>query len=143
MGDLNNIMHASEKCGPKPANQHRINVFCSMVKQCGLFDMGFHGPAYTWSNKRTTTNPTYERLDRCLANAAWCRSLPRTAIYHLPILYSDHAPILTILQGTNNNFRKPFRFENWWLRESDAFPPQNLLTGKTPKILEQKEKTHP
>jgi hypothetical protein len=38
-------------------HQHRVdfnsmNAFCSHVKQCGLFDVGFSGPAYTWSNKR-------------------------------------------------------------------------------------------
>lgn len=94
MGDLNEIMHASEKCGPKSANLSRIRDFCYWVKQCGFIDLGFNGPAYTWSNKRLTSNPTYERLDRCLANVEWCASFPRTTIYHLPVLYGGHAPIL-------------------------------------------------
>jgi hypothetical protein len=119
MGDLNELINASEKCGPKNANISRINLFCCMVKQCSLFDLGFNGPAYTWTNKRTNANPTYECLDRCLANAAWCNLFPRTLIYHLPILYSDHAPILTILQGSQTKSKKPFRFENWWLLEED------------------------
>lgn len=119
MGDLNNIMNVSEKCGPKPANHQRINAFCSLVKQCGLFDLGYSGPAYTWSNKRISTNPTYERLDRCLANAAWCRYFGSTTIHHLPILYSDHAPIVAVLQTSNRRTKKPFRFENWWLLDQD------------------------
>lgn len=92
-----------------------------MVKQCGLFDLGYCGPAYTWSNRRFAANPTYERLDRCLANAAWCRYLPTTAVYHLPILYrySDHAPILAVLQSSTCQPKKPFRFENWWLLEQE------------------------
>lgn len=81
--------------------------------------MGYNGPAYTWSNKRFTTNPTYECLDRCLANAEWSKIFPRTTIYHLPILYSDHAPILAILQSKPSPKPKPFRFENWWLLEED------------------------
>jgi hypothetical protein len=40
-------------------------------------------------------------------------------IYHFPILYSDHAPILEILQGSNQQRKKPFRFENWWILEND------------------------
>jgi hypothetical protein len=44
-------------------------AFRSFVKQCGLFDLGFNGPAYTWTNKRFATNPIFERLDRCLVNA--------------------------------------------------------------------------
>jgi hypothetical protein len=66
MGDLNNIMNASEKRGPAPPNLNRITHFCCLVKDCGLFDLGYNGPAYTWTNKRFSSNPTYERLDRCL-----------------------------------------------------------------------------
>jgi endonuclease/exonuclease/phosphatase family metal-dependent hydrolase len=106
MGDLNELMNASEKCGPRNANLFHINDFCCMVKQCGLFDLGFNGLAYTWTDKRTNTNPTYEHLDHCLANAAWCQLFPRTVSYHLPILYSDHAPILTILQGSSQQRKK-------------------------------------
>jgi hypothetical protein len=83
MGDLNEIMHPTEKLGPAPINFNRINAFCSLIKQCGLFDLGYDGPAYTWSNKRFTSTPTYERLDRCLANAEWCRAFPATTVLFL------------------------------------------------------------
>ncbi|GJM87852.1 hypothetical protein PR202_ga03847 [Eleusine coracana subsp. coracana] len=77
MGDLNNIMHQNKKSGPTPANATRIQNFCCLVKNCGFFDMGYSGPAYTWTNKRFTTNPTFQRLDHCLANAEWCIAFPR------------------------------------------------------------------
>ena len=32
MGDLNNIMNAKEKLGPRPADVRRISEFCCMVK---------------------------------------------------------------------------------------------------------------
>ncbi|GJN28794.1 hypothetical protein PR202_gb16959 [Eleusine coracana subsp. coracana] len=91
MGDLNNIMHVNEKCGPTTANAARIRNFYCLVKSCGFFDSGYNGPVYTWTNKRFATNPTFQRLDRCLANAAWCTTFPRTAVFHMPMLYSDHA----------------------------------------------------
>jgi hypothetical protein len=47
MGDLNNIMNANEKLGPKPAHARHIADFCCMIKNCGLFDLGYNGPAYT------------------------------------------------------------------------------------------------
>ncbi|GJN09889.1 hypothetical protein PR202_ga27938 [Eleusine coracana subsp. coracana] len=96
MGDLNNIMHVNEKYGPTAA---RICNFCCLVKNCGFFGLGYNGPAYTWTNKRFATNPTFQRLDRCLANAAWCTAFSRTAVFHMPMLYSDHAPILAILDS--------------------------------------------
>jgi hypothetical protein len=119
IGDLNNIMSASEKHGPLPANLNRISNFCCMVKNCGFFDLGYNGPAYTWTNKRFTTNPTYQRLDRCLANAEWCSAFPTTSIYHLPMMRSDHSPILAVLESNRTKTRKPFRFENYWLLEQD------------------------
>jgi hypothetical protein len=119
MGDLNEIMHPTEKLGPTPVNFNRINGLCSLVKQCGLFDLCYDGPAYTWSNKRFTSTPTYERLDRCLANAEWCRAFPTTTVLHLPMMYNDHAPILLLPTSQHQRPKKPFLFENWWLVEED------------------------
>ena len=44
---LNNIVHANEKMGPNPGNAKRISEFCCMIKDCGLVDLGYNGPAYT------------------------------------------------------------------------------------------------
>lgn len=109
MGDLNNIMHAYEKKGPAPANMNRIAEFCCLVKNCGLFDLGYNGLAYTWTNKRFSTNPTYERLDRCLGNVGSCVAFPSTMIYHLPMMKSEHAPILVVLDSNHSKPKKPFR----------------------------------
>ena len=62
MGDLSNIMHPNEKWGHSPPSLSRIDSFCSLIKQCCLIDLGYSGPAYTWTNKRFTTNPTFERF---------------------------------------------------------------------------------
>ena len=119
MGDFNDIMHASEKLGPYAADVARISEFCGFIKQCGFFDLGYSGPAYTWTNKRFSSVHTYQRIDRCLGNAEWCLAFPSTAIYHLPMMYSDHAPILATLNSQRPRLSKPFRFENWWLMDKD------------------------
>jgi hypothetical protein len=89
-----------------------MNAFCSLVKQCGLFDLGYDGPAYTWSNKKFTSTPTYEHLDRCLANAEWCRAFPTSTVLHLPMMYNNRAPILLLPTSQRQKPQKPFRFEN-------------------------------
>lgn len=71
------------------------------------------------TNKRYTTNPTFERLDHFLGNSEWCSSFPATKVYHLPMMQSDHAPILAVLNSSKQIIKKPFRFENWWLLEED------------------------
>jgi hypothetical protein len=119
MGDMNNIMHVSEKLGPCRPDVRHINALCDHVKQCGFIDLGYSGLAYTWSNKRSSIAPTFQRLDRCFANAECCATHPGTTVYHLPMLHSDHAPILTILNSSRTRTNKPFHFENWWLMEQD------------------------
>ncbi|PNT76038.1 hypothetical protein BRADI_1g43245v3 [Brachypodium distachyon] len=99
------------------ANRYRMRSFNLIVKRCGLLDLGYNGPAYTWTNKRFTSHPIYRRLDHCLANSEWCASFPNTNVYNLPIILSDHAPILAT---TGSIFKRPklsFKFENWWLME--------------------------
>lgn len=118
LGDLNNIMCDGDTTSAK-VNHYRMRTFNSYVKQCGLFDLGFSGPAYTWTNKRFSSTPVFERLDRCLANAEWCDVFPNTNVFNLPIILSDHAPILV---STESQFRRPklnFKFENWWIMEED------------------------
>jgi hypothetical protein len=119
MGDLNEIMHVHEKMDPSYANINRISAFCVYVKQCGFIDLGYNGPAYTWTNKRFASVPTYERLDRCLGNAELCLAFPTTTIYYLLMMYIDHASILVVLNSKRQCIRKPFRFENWWLQDQD------------------------
>jgi len=50
LGDVNDI-----KCDIDTTsinvNKYRMRSFCSYVKKCGLFDLGYNGPAYTWTNK--------------------------------------------------------------------------------------------
>jgi endonuclease/exonuclease/phosphatase family metal-dependent hydrolase len=117
MGDLNELMHVNEKSGPIRPDLRCINAFYDHVKQCGFIDLGYNGPAYTWTNKRFSTTPTFQHLDRCLANAEWCMVYPFTMVYHLPMMRSDHAPILTILNSSRCQTNKLFLFENWWLLE--------------------------
>jgi len=65
-----------------------------MINCAGLLDLGFNGPIYTWSNRRHEGLLIQERLDRVLANPAWNALFPSAAVFHLPAISSDHAPIL-------------------------------------------------
>jgi hypothetical protein len=119
MGDLNEIMHVNEKLGSSHVDVNRITAFCVHVKQCGFIDLDYNGPSYTLTIERFTSAPTYQRLDRCLGNAEWCKAFPSTTIYHLPMMYRDHTPILAILNSNRPHTNKPFRFENWWIKEQE------------------------
>jgi hypothetical protein len=120
MGDMNELLYDMDKSSPI-TNRSRLNSFHALVKNCGFFDLGYSGPAYTWTNKRFSSKPLYERLDRCLVNAEWCASFPVTNVYHMPLMYtiSDHAPILLSTEGHVRIVKRSFKFENWWLKEQD------------------------
>jgi hypothetical protein len=120
LGDLNEIL-CDEETTSFNVNQCRMRAINSYVKQCGLFDLGFSGPAYTWTNMRFSSRPIFERLDRCLANAEWCAVYPNTNVFNLPIIHSlsDHAPILISTESQFRRRKLHFKFENWWPFEED------------------------
>jgi hypothetical protein len=117
---MNDILYDTDKNSPN-INRSRMNVFRSLVKNCGFFDLGYSGPAYTWTNTRFSSKPTFERLDRCLVNAEWCVDYPISNVYNMPIIYSisDHAAILLSTDGPIRRIKHSFKFENWWIKEQD------------------------
>lgn len=120
MGDMNDILYDIDK-STSNVNYFRMSAFRSLVKNCGSFDIGYSGPVYTWRGRQHTSSPVYQRLDCFPVNPDWCDVYPNTKVLNLPIILSDHAPILISTDGV---FRKPkqtFKFENWWLQEKDFF----------------------
>ena len=120
MGDMNDIMYDSDKSSPN-INRPHVHAFHSFVKACGLFDLGFSGPAYTLTNRCFSSEPLFQRLDRCLANHEWCMLYPNTNVYNMPLLhcFSDHALILCSTDGKARKVRNTFKFVNWWRKEQD------------------------
>jgi hypothetical protein len=73
MGDLNDIMCDVDTTSSN-INKSRMHAFTTYVKECGLFDLGYSGPAYTWTNKRFSSVPVFERLDDPLRYRAMAES---------------------------------------------------------------------
>ena len=40
-----------EKLGGLPVNRTCISAFRNGMDKCGLLDLGFHGPRFTWTKK--------------------------------------------------------------------------------------------
>ena len=70
LGDFNAISNIREKSGGSSFIYKTAQDFNDMLMQCNLMDLGFSGPAYTWTNKRqaifnifnTWTNKRHELL---------------------------------------------------------------------------------
>ena len=56
-----------------------------------------------------------ERLDRAFATVDWINSNPHYALRNLPILRSDHGPIILDFEFQQPFRKRPFKFERMWL----------------------------
>ena len=50
MGDYNEILSATKKCGGLERSQNQMEGFRSVINECGFQDMGYVGPKFTWCN---------------------------------------------------------------------------------------------
>lgn len=120
-GDFNEIQFTHEKLGGNVASVRRCQAFNHWIERCELSDLGFQGPKYTWDNKRDGAANIKERIDRALANEAWCKLFPNNAVLHLPRTYTDDLPVLTCCYGLDDKKKaRPFRFEKAWLMNGEC-----------------------
>lgn len=139
LGDFNSYLHDDEKQGGAILNNRAMKSFNLCVDDCGVSDLGFSGPKFTWSNGRV-----YERLDRALSNASFLDSFHQAKVLNLNQYKSDHRVILLKLEDvhqsrsgsgsrfafqaawvTHNGFKNMVK-ENWvinweWSFNSKAF----------------------
>lgn len=74
------------------------------------------GSPYTWSSNRTLLDAILEILDRVIAIQHWLNFCKDARVENLPILASDHSPILLAIDSWNlAGNRSPFKFEAKWL----------------------------
>lgn len=97
------------------------NEFKNFIKDRGLIDMGFYGPAFTWSNGAVANTYIFERLDRAVCTPDWFFRFQDNGVLHLPRISSDHAPILVNTDRTRKKKRRHTnKFEYFWT-EHPAF----------------------
>ncbi|KAL0374207.1 UNVERIFIED_CONTAM: hypothetical protein Sradi_3336400 [Sesamum radiatum] len=118
MGDFNEILEDSEKEGGNTRPTWQMRDFRHALDLNGLFDLGFNGDPFTWSNRQEYPNTIRERLDRACANDSWIKLFPNAQVTHLSSVYSDHHPIFLQSEVQSDvqqrNTRRPFRFEATW-----------------------------
>lgn len=61
-----------------------------------------------------------ERLDRAVANELWRTMCPKATLKHLPMIASDHAPLILNSHEEDSSGPKPFLFEEAWIRDGSS-----------------------
>jgi ribonuclease HI len=133
IGDFNEIINGTEKLGGNERNQRQMRAFYQTLEECGLDDMGYHGPKFTWSNCQEGMDLIKERLDRGVANREWRDLFPEAAIMVEAATTSDHAPLFLNLKKFiwRGKRKRQFRFEACWGREKGC---QEVISAAWNKV---------
>ncbi|XP_055959779.1 uncharacterized protein LOC130014847 [Mercurialis annua] len=122
MGDFNDITHPSEKEGGLLYVPAAHVDFINFIYNMQLIDMGFVGPAFTWSNHQSSPNLIQERLDRSLATNEWTTSFPHFSVHHLKSVASDYCPLLLHLSNLKRYTRARFHYDYRWNKYQMLLP---------------------
>lgn len=81
----------------------------------GLAELNFHGQNFTWCNNRSLVDRIYERLDRAYVTENWLHKYEGATVLNMPILVSDHSPILLLTSPITYKKKSPIKMEAWCL----------------------------
>ncbi|XP_059288856.1 uncharacterized protein LOC132042280 [Lycium ferocissimum] len=115
-GDFNVITDEDEKYGGLPVSLNEVEDFRHCIQTCNLTDLGYKGSVFTWWNGRGADDCVFKRLDRCLGNFELQQLFPGLEITHLIKLGSDHSPLLLECKQQVQQFKKSFKFLNFWTK---------------------------
>lgn len=112
LGDFNEILSIDEKWGGCQRPERQIQQFRDALDDCGLMDLGYRGPKFTWFKRNGDGEGIFERLDRGVANPAWINNFHEGYIQHLTAASSDHRPIILRTKNRDKRRNRPFRIES-------------------------------
>ena len=120
IGDLNSTASNLDKSGGNQKGECSSRSFRNFVDNVGAIDMGFSGPKYTWTNKRSGWANIRSKLDRGICNSDWLSLFPKTGVRHLTAHNSDHNPIILDTHLESSKGVRPFQFEAMWVRDPSS-----------------------
>ncbi|XP_010668115.1 uncharacterized protein LOC104885106 [Beta vulgaris subsp. vulgaris] len=114
MGDFNQIEFLSQNSGGSDhiPGKEQFPVWRNLLR---LSELSFHGQPFTWCNNRLESDRIYERLDRAYASEDWIHRHPEATLLILPILVSDHSPILLYTSPNKLRRKTQINLEAWCL----------------------------
>lgn len=122
IGDFNETLCQSEHISATKRSERNMANFREVLSECGLFDLGFKGPAWTYNNKQEGQKNVKARLDRGVASSSWSDIFREAVVEHICSSRSDHLPLLVRLgprlewRPTNEKRIPAFRYEYMWER---------------------------
>lgn len=113
-GGFNQVLEAKDKLS-KCTKLEGVVEFQKVVFDCAFIDLIPSGNWFSWSNNREGIDAVWERLDRTFVNSTWVSTFPRTSVFCLPVIKSDHSPLLISTCNEIPRRSRPMKFEAMWL----------------------------
>jgi len=89
---------------------------------CNLADLGYRGPKFTWTNKRSPGEFIKARLDRALANPGCASRYLDVLVEVLVARSSDHKPLWICFDYSRFNRRRnrSFKYKACWNLDDES-----------------------
>ncbi|CAM8942715.1 unnamed protein product [Rhodiola kirilowii] len=71
LGDFNEVLFGWETEGKRIRGEWQMRRFRETMVDCGLYDLGYNGLPFTFSNRRAGSLEMKARLDRAFGNMEW------------------------------------------------------------------------
>jgi exonuclease III len=94
IGDFNQVLSEDDKLSFKDSSLSGNLDLLQTISTLSLMPIEAKGLPYTWMNKRNGDQFVMEKLDRAFGNMAWLDCYPHCLVRNLPIIASDHGPII-------------------------------------------------
>ncbi|XP_019184586.1 PREDICTED: uncharacterized protein LOC109179535 isoform X1 [Ipomoea nil] len=115
IGDFNSVAGPDEVSNPATYSSARSSDFNDWIFREGLVDLGYFGTKFTWMRGLQSTTFKGARLDRALGNLEWALAFPDAKVKHLPLVQSDHCPLLVTTRSAQISVNcKRFRYNMVW-----------------------------
>ncbi|XP_010506884.1 PREDICTED: uncharacterized protein LOC104783422 [Camelina sativa] len=114
VGDFNELTGNHEKRGGKLRHPSSFLPFNGMIQDCGFLEFPFLGDCLSWRGWRDK-KPIRCRLDRALGNEDWHDLFPDTVLEYLPMIASDHKPVVVNIGAKRPRGKRRFMFDPRWI----------------------------
>lgn len=100
-----------------------MEFFRTTLEKNQLFDLGYSGDMYTWSNNQVVESFTKESLDKAVANNLWKCMYNGVKVEVLSSIYAYHGHlVISFTRGFSRQYRsrRAFRFKASWIKEEEC-----------------------
>ena len=107
---LSFVLETSTKCSQERKSSLLTKTPLLVLSDLQLCDLMAYGQQFTWMNKREDSF-VMERLDKAFASTEWINHYHLYYLRNLPIIKSDHGPVILDFEHQTPFRNRPFRFE--------------------------------